>query len=80
MYYKATNKEMERIWDRLTKFNVAILSSKQAQIIGRNKNIRQLRKNGDIHIANDRYAHKSIVYIPTIINLSKKGMKYYFGF
>jgi len=80
MFIKPKSKDMERILDRLVQFNTSTISPVQAQTLGKNKVIRHLRKNNNMHIAFDRKTHTSIVHIPNYIKLEKKGIRYYFEF
>lgn len=80
MFYKPKTPELEKIFDRLVKFNTSTLAPEQAQTLGRNNVIRHLRKNKNMHIAFDRKTHTSIVYIPNYIKVEKKGRKFYFEF
>ena len=74
------NKEIERIFDRLTKYPGVSLEPRLALDIGRNKTIRYLRNNNLIFIANDRRIHKSIIFFPPNIKIKKdaKGKKFFF--
>ena len=66
------NKEIEHIFDRLTHYPGVSIDTRLALDIGRHKEIKFLRKNNLVFIANDRKRHKSIIFFPPNVKVKKK--------
>ena len=80
MYLTPKSKEVERIFDRLMKFPVVKVDPRIAMDISRYKKIRFLRSNDNIFIGEDRAKHKSIIFIPPSVKLSKNNGKFFFNY
>lgn len=77
MYFKPINDEIQRVFNNLTKVNATIITPRIALDIGRNKNLKQLRKNDNLFIAHDRKKNKSLIYLPPHVKVKpyKNGFK-----
>jgi len=74
MYLTTKNKEIEKVFNRLTRYPVVKVDAKLAQAFSRQKKIRYLSRNGNIYI------RKGIISIPDTGKLIKKSNKYFFKY
>jgi len=80
MYLTPKSKDVEKAFDRLTKFPVVKVEPRVAMDISRYKKIRYLRNNDSIFIGEDRAKRKSIIFIPPPSKLSKNNGKFFFNY
>ena len=74
------NKDVEKYFDRLTKYPVIRIDPRIAQTIGRYKDIKFLRKENKIFFALDRPKRKSIMGISEDVNITKKNGRFIFKY
>jgi hypothetical protein len=74
MYLTTKNKEIEKIFNRLTRYPVLKVDPILAQAFSRHKKIRYLSRNGNIFI------RKGVISIPDTGKLVKKNSKYFFKY
>lgn len=77
---KTKNKEIEHIFDRLTKYPVVRCDSNMSMSLGRNKKIRYLREMDLIFLGQDRTKRKGIVGIPPQVKIKKNNGSFFFYF
>ena len=78
MFFKPKKPEIENVFERLMRDNAAVIDTRLAMDLGRNKVIRELRRNNNFFIGSDRNKHKSVVYCS--FKIKRKGNKFFFEF
>jgi len=78
MFLNAKDEKIINIFNRLIKDKAAVVDNRVAMDLSRHKVIRNLRRNSNFFIANDRNKHKSVIFCT--IKIKKKGNKFFFEF
>jgi len=74
------NKEVQEVFERITKYPTIRIDPKLAQTISRHKKIRYLREYDYIYIGMDRIKGKSIISLPPSVKVKKNKNGFIFKY
>ena len=80
MSFLPKDKDVEKIFDRLTRYPVVRIDPRLTQAISRHKKIRYLRNLDYIYFGMDRIKSKSIIGLPPQIKLKKENGHFIFRY